>query len=227
MTLNDVDLDTNSNCDEEDINSLKLIAKLLKKLRKFVKLIRNTNNILKYVRSKQKEFKLQCELIKDFKIRWNYTCLFLSRILIYKEVIELLQNNANSITGITNSQIKALKKLALTEYDWTLILVLIEVLSPFLDATKMLSGRQYPTLSLSYVVLTGLRHYLENDDEEDEVDPNDIYINYKNEDFCSLRSSIKYLLLTSFNKYTKKHISDSQNEAILVCIKKNFSNFIL
>ena len=40
---------------------------------------------------------------------------------------------------------------------------------PFYQATKMLSGRQYPTLSLAFVIQKMLHNFLKSDREKEDI----------------------------------------------------------
>lgn len=71
----------------------------------------------------------------------------------------------------------------LDEYDWNLVYSLRRVLKRFDDATKVLSERKYPTLSLSYGIILSLSNYLKSHSDD------------------AIDNRIKEPLINSFNKY--------------------------
>ena len=78
---------------------------------------------------------------------------------------------------------------------------LIYVLAPFYKATKMLSGRKYPTLALSFVIKKILHAFLSSDTNESESDS---------------ISSLKKAILPLFEYHLESKISNEQKEAVLV-----------
>ena len=55
-----------------------------------------------------------------------------------------------------------LNKWSLSIQDWQLVNVLDIVLLPFLKATQIISGQNYPTLPISHVVYCSLKRHLNN-----------------------------------------------------------------
>ena len=68
----------------------------------------------------------------------------------------------DSLPGVTKTQIEKLNDSKIIGNEWTLIQALRRVLERFYEATKMLSGQKYPTLSLAYAIIFSLMHYLNN-----------------------------------------------------------------
>jgi hypothetical protein len=118
----------------------------------------------------------------------------LQRILLYQAVFNKLYEQLNSLPGITDQQRKKLFNSKLTGNDWNLIQALRRVLERFDEATKVLSGQNYPTLSLSYAIVFSLLHYLNNRSAD------------------KLENEIKDLLLSSYNEYM---IRDSKEMALI------------
>lgn len=190
---------------------------LLKKCRAIVRIVRGSSNVLQFVRHKAEAEAISAELIKDFKIRWNFTLLFLLRFNSHKLIVNEITGNPAVIPGITTAQQKCLKKLDITDDEWVLIRSLIEILTPFSDATRMLSGTTYQTLSIKHFIATSLKSFHElNTSPEDLDDYNDDDSENTGELFATNCNLLKSLLLKSFEKYTKKHISDEQTKAALV-----------
>lgn len=75
------------------------------------------------------------------------------------------------------------------------------VLFPFYEATKLLSGSKYPTLSISYVISIGLKNFLTTTKDDQ-----------------PLENSMKKLLLDKFKHYFEQQVSWEQKRATLVCI---------
>ena len=219
VSMNFDDLKLDEQPGESDEQLLKRVHLMLSKTRNLVKLTRSSNNILKYLRKKQIESKINFQLMKDFKIRWNFTYLFLMRLLKYKDIIIEMSSKTHSIPGITTSITNNIKKLSLKDEEWTLILAMTEVLSPFYEATKMLSGRTYQTLSISYLIMNGLNHFLDYVDLEDEdPDLDDEYKNLKTSEYYTMCNQFKSIVSKSFCKYVSKHISEEQADSTLVSL---------
>jgi len=89
-------------------------------------------------------------LILDFHVRWNSVYLMITRLEKFKSIVNIITKKPESIPGLTNSQKTSIASLKLSNDEWSLSL--IYVLAPFYKATKILSGRKYPTLALSFVI---------------------------------------------------------------------------
>jgi hypothetical protein len=229
MALSDEDEENNTsiNVTGIDLNNeglidehLMRINRLLRKARILVYMIKNSSNILRYIRAKRREANLTVEIIKDFKIRWNYTNLFVIRLLKYQKIINEVTSNPNLIPGLTSRQMSKLKTLNITESDWSSLLALTDTLNPFYMATKILSGKTYHTLSKSWILLNGIRGFLavvELQSSEEESFEHE-YQNLKNENYYSTLNRLKELLSESLEFYLHKHVSAYQREATLVIL---------
>jgi len=76
----------------------------------------------------------------------------LKRLVKLKDITNVITTKPTRIDGLSKKQINKLKSLDLTTNDWLNIDILLNIFEPFFEATKMLSGRKYATLSMSYVV---------------------------------------------------------------------------
>ncbi|CAF4713890.1 unnamed protein product, partial [Rotaria sp. Silwood2] len=92
------------------------------------------------------------------------------------------------------------QKLSFSRLDWLYLSALKSVLFPFCRATILLSGSKYPTLSLAYHVLKGLKNSLTKLKADQ-----------------PLENSLKKLLLIQFNYYFEQEIPMEQKRATLVC----------
>src|SRR3989337_1575518 len=102
--------------------------------------------------------------VKSNNTRWNSTFYAYERLLLLKSAIitlkeTLLQdkNNKNQREG------ELLEEMLPTTNEWKVIKELTELLNPFEIATRLLSGQQYPTLSLIYPTMLSLKNLLLTD----------------------------------------------------------------
>lgn len=142
---------------------LESVKSVLYKVRSITKIARSSNIIQNHV------FKLIREdsslgsitmFMLDFFIRWNSTQLMIQRFLKLKKIVISLTTNASEIEGIKLSHLTKLHKWSLSIEDWQLVKILEIVLLPFLKATQIISGQNYPTLPISHVVYCSLKHHL-------------------------------------------------------------------
>ena len=107
---------------------------MMKKCRSFVKLVNKSSTLKSYVNSVRSEFNVRRTLQLDCKSRWNSTHLLLETMLPYRKLIKRLENA-----------------------DWLLIESIERVLQPFVEATKLVSGRKYCTIGISFFSISQLR----------------------------------------------------------------------
>jgi hypothetical protein len=77
---------------------------------------------------------------------------------------------------LNHKQMKKLSSIELEKADWLLIDSIERVLQPFVEATKLVSGRKYCTIRISFFSICQLRELLE---DEKSSDPNDSRILYR------------------------------------------------
>ena len=147
-----------------------------------------------------------CEmnLILDFHVRWNSIYFMLKRLQRFKLIVNDILNNPDNISGLTAKKKSALSSLSFTYSDWEIVDALIHVLARFFEATKMLSGRKYPTLSLAFVVHKMLHTFLTTDPMNTDSIP---------------VSQLKAAILPIFNYHLNDKISKEQKEVTLVKFK--------
>lgn len=71
-----------------------------------------------------------------------------------------LMSNTNSIT---RKEGEKLEVLCPTIYEWKVIREIVELLNPFEEATRLLSGINYPTIGFTYPIIYNLRERLETE----------------------------------------------------------------
>ena len=121
---------------------------LLDKVRSLVKMARASGIIFSAVSTWAAEQKLRnSSLILDYRIRWNSTYTMLVRFLEFRLLVNYTTSGMK-IDGLTDKQERKLDKLKLSKEDWELIEALVVILEPIHEATKIISGRNYSTLSL-------------------------------------------------------------------------------
>lgn len=135
----------------------------------------------------------------------------LERFNKFKIIINDILNNPDQISGLTNNQKAQFNDLRLTYSEWELVSDLIFLLSRFYEATKMLSGCKYPTLSLAFVVHKMLYSFLNT--------------NPSNKDSRYV-TQLKEAILPIFNYHLNDKISNKQKEAtkVMVYLKLIFIN---
>jgi hypothetical protein len=124
-----------------------------------------------------------------------------SRFIAISSIITDITLSPSIQIGLKKQQYQKLRKLSFSPFDWLCLTALKDVLFPFYRATTLLSGSKYPTLSISYSVLTGLKNFLTT-----------------RKDDQPLQNSLKQHLLTQFNYYFEQEMSWEQKRATLVCM---------
>lgn len=135
------------------------IGALMVHCRKLVNTIRKSSILNDALLDLAKD-SISVTLVTDMKVRWNATYKMIQRLLLYQHVLTVFYDNLDTLDGITHKQKTKLLELKLTGLDWNLLLVMRGVLERFNDATEILSGTSYPTLSLAYPVIYSLASYL-------------------------------------------------------------------
>ncbi|CAF1216161.1 unnamed protein product [Adineta ricciae] len=190
------------------------IFNLLKRIRKLVNFIRKSSVLSRYVRHqihlKQTELTRRAEeqktaaiklnnFVLDFRIRWNTTYTMLSRFIALSGIVNDITLSPSTEIGLTKRQYEKLRKLSFSSNDWLCLSALKNVLFPFYKATSLLSGSKYPTLSISFQVLKGLKIFLT-----------------KNKNDQPLENAMKHLLFGQFHHYFERETKWEQKQATLI-----------
>ena len=198
----------------------KKIFTVLKRVRRLISMIHKSQVLTSFVRreANRKQFNLAPnsnanvdqnekinESVKDFHVRWSSTYLMLTRLIAARQIINEMTYSPQTCIRSTIKQIKKLKSLAIIHLDRELLEALANILGPFYLATLCLSGRQYPTLSLSYWIEQNLRVYLSTDSPDN-----------------PLENSLRHVILPQLRLYFDSKVTPEQKDAKLV--SRNFSN---
>jgi hypothetical protein len=120
------------------------------------------------------------------------------RLVQYRPILTAFMNRLPSIEGATAKQKEKLVKYQLSDAEWDVLDALNSVLGLFSDASRMLYGSKYSSLSISYDVLQSLLYYLQSPTTND------------------IEESIKYLLKESLHKYVYHPNGSRERNLLLV-----------
>ena len=133
------------------------------------------------------------------QIRWNSTFQMLDRLLEHQTIIDTVVRRR--FDGLTRVQADRLKLAAFTPDDWDVLRALHHVLMGFYQATAIVSASLYPTLSDSFWALRKLRQILLGSSEQSRY-----------------QELMKRSLLNYLDIYTVKHLSNEQQQSMLVSL---------
>ncbi|CAF1506058.1 unnamed protein product [Rotaria magnacalcarata] len=195
-----------------DLSSI--VYNLLQHVRRLIKFIRKSSVLDRYIRNQirlknieiirsaheqsLKPVKLN-NAVLDFRIRWNTTYIMISRFIALSSIITDITVLPSIEIGLKKSQYEKLQQLSFSRLDWSILAALKNVSFPFYRATILLSGSKYPTLSIAYLVSTGLKNFLT-----------------KSKDDQPLEDALKKLLLAKFSYYFEQEISWEQKRATFI-----------
>ena len=128
----------------------------------------------------------------------------LDRFIIYQSIIECLTIlHRNVVSDLSSSIIQNLKNLIFAENEWNHLIATRNVLAVLYEACKLLSGKNYQTLSISYIITIGLRHLLKQQSTSAQSD---------------IENTIKKYLFDTFLHYFDHKLSIDQKHAMLVSL---------
>ncbi len=137
------------------------IGVLMKKCRSIVKLINKSSILMNYVVNLKQQLNISRSLQLDCKSRWNSTHRLIESMLIYKKIINKINSEKHDI-GLNKKQTNKISSIELDQFDWKMLELIEAVLKPFDQATRLVSGSQYPTIGIAYFALVQIREYLED-----------------------------------------------------------------
>ena len=138
----------------------------------------------------------------DSIVRWNSCYLMLERFVAYQSLIEnLTALHRSLIPGLSSNVVGHLKKLIFNDDDWDHLIATRNVLMVLYRACRILSGRQYQTMSVGYIVSCGLRHAL----SQPSSGPHAL-----------MEDTIKKYLHAAYLHHFDRKLSDDQKHTMLV-----------
>ena len=160
------------------------LADLIDKCRSLVKTISRSQILTAFVNRERENMRIRRGLAQDCITRWNSTYYFLESLVQNKQVLLNLFTNKREICA-SSKQRETLSSFELSSDDWAIIVLLLQVLNPFSQATKLMSGSHYPTIGLCLFTIRTIKDYLESQSDDD----------------SSIKITLKAFLLDSLNKY--------------------------
>ena len=143
---NNSDGDYNDTDDSEDENdgegqgngAVRDAFEFLKKTRCLVGMVRKSGIVSGFVtkRIKALETNPGGNFILDFHVRWNSTYLMLKRLKKLKCIADEITNNPDAIFGLKAKQRTKLESLHLSNEEWIMCDILLNILHPFLKLQK-------------------------------------------------------------------------------------------
>ena len=123
---------------------------ILFRLRKTLALIKRSLILQLFVFGEIKKQELKTNnLSSDFHVRWSSTFLMISKIITAEKVYNKITIDPGTIDGLSEG--------------WKFVEILSYYLAPFFEATKLLSNRNFPSLSSAKFVQNMLMNFLENE----------------------------------------------------------------
>ena len=187
---------------------------LMKKMRSLVSTVHHSSildtHVRKQIQSKNNDSAQQHtngddqttsngELVIDFRIRWNSSHLMIHRFINIRHIVNEITHTLDRVIGLRPDQEKKLSRLAYNPSEWTWLMALEHVLQPFENATRILSGRNYQTLAIKQLVMTGLKTFLTT------YKTGEVVVN-----------TLKKLLLTKYQEHCENSISKEERAAMMV-----------
>ena len=184
-----------------------MIGSVLEKCRSLVKLIKESSILIAYINVLKKEFNICRSLQLDCKSRWNSTYRLIETLMIYKRIISKLMSDKHEL-NLNDKQKRLLTSIEFDKTDWIIIESLENLLRPFSEAIKLVSGSNYSTIGVGLFTIVHIRDFLE-----------DTRSSGLNHSKFMLR--LKQFLLTNMEKYFNK---DSQQFVLIKVIQFWLSN---
>ncbi|CAF1665624.1 unnamed protein product, partial [Adineta ricciae] len=141
---------------------VELIINVLKKCRSIATISRKSSIISNFLRSVSSN-KTNRKISNDCKSRWNSTSMLIESIITMKHLLMKLFLEKRSLK-LRKEQLDKLSAIELDNNDWDFLVSLNRVLNPFALATVMMSGKNYPSIGLTYHAIQKLKHFCEVDD---------------------------------------------------------------
>ncbi|CAF1424086.1 unnamed protein product [Adineta ricciae] len=146
-------IEDNWTCDiiDSSINIVyeqELITDVLKRCRALVSMVKRSTVITLYFDTERKKKTIKRNLCTDIKSRWNSTYV-------------MIDSKAKQIQKLSNYE--------LSGDDWNTLTALHYVLKPFYHATRVMSGREYPSIGLAFSLLIRTRNFLQSHSKKENL----------------------------------------------------------
>lgn len=137
----------------------KTIHLTIAKCRQVVTMTKKSSVLGNYLDKLRNSLNTTRGLANDCPTRWNSTFHMIESFLASKNLLAKLFGEKN-LLNIRKDLVDKLGSFELQRNDWLLLLDLHIVLKPFELATRLMSGKQYPTVGLCYYTIIKLKAFL-------------------------------------------------------------------
>lgn len=148
--------------DDKNVVVKEKIHGTITRCRQLVTMTKKSTILSNYMNQLRNELKVTRGLARDCPTRWNSTFYLIESCLASKNLVAKLFGDKN-LLNIRRDVSQKLSTIELQRNDWLILLDLYTVLKPFELATKLMSGKTYPTVGLCYYTLHKLKAYLVDD----------------------------------------------------------------
>jgi len=181
-----------------------MVKDIIDNTREIVRTIKSSSILTGFLEKKRliynarvkKNKKINRRLIIDVRSRWNSTYRMLHTFHIYRDFInDLFQSKAS--LDIAPKQRRNLTRVELSSDQWDILILIINLLHPFYNATKVLSNKTYPTIGSALYLMKGLEDSLK-EEENDEI----LY-------------ALKQMVLNKFKQYITNDVEQFDNIKVI------------
>jgi hypothetical protein len=144
-----------------NIDSLNNMRDIVGKFRSIAKYFSKSPMAMSRLKILQSNTSPPLGIVVDCPTRWNSTLIMLKRMLRLRTVLDDFFRYAKSSDGL--SELSDMKLRPPTSVQWFSIQCLVELLTLFEDATKILSGQQYLTLIMAFPILRAIKSCLSDE----------------------------------------------------------------
>ena len=138
----------------------RVISNIMSKCRSLIKMISKSSNLTSYIDKLKVIHKIRHSLSIDCKSRWNSTKFMMGNLLTFKRLIVQLHSDKHDLS-LSSKQKQKLTRLELTSDEWRMVGSIDHVLTPFYNATKLMSGQQYCTIGTALFAIRKMKCFLE------------------------------------------------------------------
>ncbi|CAF3158305.1 unnamed protein product, partial [Rotaria sp. Silwood2] len=210
-----------------------LTLSVLTKCRKLIDMIRKSSILTLYFNKHRKELEETRNVLRDVCTRWNSSYMMIDSLKTVRPIIENLYNDKHRL-NIKDDQIEKLNELEITSAEWNHLNQLHYVLEVFYNATNIVSGKTYPTMSSAYFIFTKLKSFLMKDSNDNMTVKRlkklllSKMIHYFEEDEVQLNLLKSYIFPFQFHSYFDptgyRALSDADKRSVEYDIKQMHDN---